>query len=196
MSIFDGPEGSTPLDPDATKGLIPTWIATRGDLNAAERDNIAKATTWIRQRRLTPGDLSQAWLKNLHRRMFSDVWRWAGSYRLHDTNLGLPWAEISFAVEGLVRDMHVHVDMQAWVPDETAIRFHHRLVFIHPFANGNGRHARLAADVLIEALGEQRFSWGARARRDPDAARREYVSALRIADRAPDYEPLLRFARS
>lgn len=196
MTIFDGPLGSTPLEPDDQEGLVPTWIATRADLNAAEQDNVASATTWVRGRRWEPGDFSQDWLKDLHRRMFSDVWRWAGSYRRRDTNMGLAWFEIPVAVEEMVRDMNVQVG-GAWPCDEVAVRFHHRLVFIHPFLNGNGRHARLATDVLVEGLGEKRFGWGAGARlTDAGTARDEYLAALRSADRDGDFEPLLRFARS
>ena len=195
MSIFDGPPGSTPLEPDEREGLIPTWIATRADLNSAEQANIASATAWTRRRRWKPSDVSHQWLKDLHRRMFSDVWTWAGSYRRRDTNIGVPWFEIPVAVDQLVRDAHAQIG-GVWSSDEVAVRFHHRLVFVHPFPNGNGRHARLAADVLVEALGEGRFSWGVGAPLiDAGAARDEYLSALRSADRDGDFEPLLRFAR-
>lgn len=196
MSIFDGPVGSTPLEPDEQQGLIPTWIATRGDLNSAEQANIAAATGWVRGRRWQPRDITQERLKDLHRRMFADVWRWAGTYRRRDTDIGVAWFEIPEAVEVLVSDVHAQIG-GTWSPDEVAVRFHHRLVSIHPFANGNGRHARLAADVLVEALGEDRFSWGAGAQlADAGVARDEYLTALRAADRDGDCQRLRRFARS
>jgi Fic-DOC domain mobile mystery protein B len=196
VTIFDGPPGSTPLEPGEQDGLIPTWIATRGDLNSAEQENIARAVAWVRRLNWEPSDITQAWLKNLHARMFADVWRWAGVYRTHDTNLGGPWHQIPVAVEDLVRDILAQAG-GTWSFDEVAVRFHHRLVSIHLFPNGNGRHARLAADVLVEALGERRFSWGAGAALvAADEARNEYLAALRTADHGGDYQRLLRFARS
>ena len=196
MSIFDGPPGSTPIEPDDQEGLIPTWIATRRDIDSAEQDNIALATAWVRGREWHPRDITQSWLKDLHRRMFADVWAWAGAYRKRDTNIGVAWFEVHVAVEELVRDMLTQIG-GAWSHDEVAVRFHHRLVSIRPFPNGNGRHARLVADALVEALGEERFAWGAGAQVvDQGDARSEYLAALRVADQEADLEPLLRFARS
>lgn len=194
--IFEDPPGATPLEPDDQEGLIPTWIATRDDLNNAEQQSIAIAMVWLRARRWTIGDLTQGWLKDLHRRMFDPVWVWAGSYRRADTNLGIAWFDIPAAVEQLIQDLGTQNSIRAWSPDEIAIRFHHRLVCIHPFPNGNGRHARLSADAVVEALGGLRFGWGADAHLlDAGLAREAYLSALRHADR-DDLAPLLEFARS
>lgn len=196
LSFFDGPPGSTPLEPGEQEDLIPTWIASRGDLNSAEQDNIARAVAWARGSNWKPTDVTQAWLKDLHRRMFADVWRWAGAYRSHDTNVEVPWHQIPVAIEDLLRDMLAQIG-GTWSSDEIAVRFHHRLVAIHPFPNGNGRHARLAADVLVEALGEKRFSWGAGVGPvTAHEARGEYLAALRAADQEGDIQRLLRFARS
>jgi Fic-DOC domain mobile mystery protein B len=196
VSVFDGPPGSTPLEPGEQDDLIPTWIASRGDLNSAEQENIARGVAWVRRFSWKPSDITQAWLKDLHRRMFADVWRWAGVYRSHDTNVGGPWLQIPVALEDLVRDMLAQIG-GAWSSDEVAVRFHHRLVSIHLFPNGNGRHARLAADVLVEALGEKRFGWGVGTTLvDAGEARSEYLAALRTADQEGDYRRLLRFARS
>jgi Fic-DOC domain mobile mystery protein B len=196
VSIFEGPPGSTPLEPEDQEGLRPTWIATRGDLNVAEQENVARATMWARGRRWDVSDLSPGMLRDLHRRMFDDVWRWAGTYRKHDTNLGVPWVEVAVAVATLIEDLHAQIEEEAWPADEIAIRLHHRLVSIHPFPNGNGRHGRLATDIVCKVLGAERFSWGAGAELVlPGAARNAYLDALHRAD-GGDIAPLMRFART
>lgn len=195
MSIFEGPPGSTPLTTEEQEGLIPTWVATHGDLNRAEQDNIASATLWVGGRRWRVDDITAAWLRNLHHRMLSEVWDWAGNYRTRDVNIGgrvAPY-QIPVAVETLVLDMREQVDV--WTPDEVAVRFHHSLVSIHPFPNGNGRHSRLVADVLVEALGGTRFAWGGRSLTDNGESRAAYISALHRADDG-DPDPLIAFART
>ncbi len=197
--VFDEPEGATPLDPSEQEGLIPTWIVTRSDLNAAEQENIAVATAWAFSRTWKTSDFDQRSLKGLHDRMFCDVWRWAGTYRARETNLGVAPYLIATQVEHLVRDLQAQtVDTLSlpWTPDEIAVRFHHRLVLIHPFPNGNGRHSRLVADLVVTTLGSDRFTWGAASHLvDVGPARQEYLEALRIADSDGDYSPLLLFAR-
>jgi Fic-DOC domain mobile mystery protein B len=197
--ILDSPTGATPLTAGDFEGLIPTWIATKSDLNRAEQANIGVASVWAFDRKLKISDLTQGWLKNLHRRMFDEVWRWAGSYRQTDTNIGVPWYEIQTSVEQLILDVHAQTqnpDTQPWSIDEIAVRFHHRLVSIHPFPNGNGRHARLAADVIAIGLGGGRFGWGAGVQLyDVGPARDEYLTELRRADREGDYAGLIAFAR-
>jgi len=200
--LFDGPAGATPIDPDDAKGLIPTWVATRADLNSAEQENIVKALMWASSRggpHSLGSLLTEKTIKTVHRRMFGDVWKWAGDYRKHDTNMGAPWAYVPDRVRDLLADVHAQtVDRETmpWSADEVAVRFHHRLVVIHPFPNGNGRHARLAADLLVALLGEPVFSWGAQNLNEAGAARAAYLDALRRADSSLDYEPLLAFARS
>ncbi len=200
MSIFAGPPGSSPIDPDDQAQLIPTWIATRSDLNAAEQGNVALATTWVFGRTWKAADvLTQEWLKKLHKRMLGEVWRWAGGYRRRESNIGEMPANIGVALEALLADVTTQIaddSSTAWVADEIAVRFHHRLVSIHPFVNGNGRHARLAADVLTVSLGRPRLSWGgADDLGESGEVRTEYIAALKAAD-AGDNIPLLRFARS
>jgi Fic-DOC domain mobile mystery protein B len=138
-------------------------------------------------------------IKTLHRRMFGDVWRWAGSYRQHDTNMGANWPYISTQVRDLLANVITQTaaaENLPWPPDELAVRFHHQLVVIHPFPNGNGRHSRLAADLLVRILGEPAFTWGSENLSSPGDPRRAYLSALRLADRTYDYGPLVEFARS
>lgn len=200
--LFAEPEGGTPLDPEDAAGLIPTWIATRSDLNTAEQENIARAFVWAERSRLMASRatlLTEDSMKTLHARMFGDVWRWAGTYRHHDTNMGANWPYISTQVRELLADVLAQTtdlgDLP-WSADELAVRFHHRLVVVHPFPNGNGRHARLAADLLVRTLGQPVFSWGSQNPNTTGESRRAYLDALRTADAAFDYGPLLAFARS
>lgn len=198
MSRFsDQPKGATPPTEEDLEGLIPTWVTTRADLNQAEQRNIAIATVWAYGRRSSVETLTQEWLKDLHRRMFDQVWRWAGRYRRVDTNIGVPWYEIHTSVEQLVLDVREQSSNDlTWPPDEIAVRFHHRLVSIHPFPNGNGRHARLAADVIVMGMGLELFAWGAGAElSDVGPARKDYLAALHTADRDGNYSDLLAFAR-
>ena len=200
--LFKEPEGATPIDPEDAKGLIPTWVATRGDLNAVEQENIAKAMVWAStnpRTRSLASLLTEESMKTLHKRMFGDVWKWAGSYRQHDTNMGTHWPYISAQVRELLADVlaqTANVENLPWPPDELAVRFHHRLVSIHPFPNGNGRHSRLAADLLVNVLGESAFTWGSENLNSPGQARRAYLDALRTADRVFDYAALVEFARA
>lgn len=200
--LFDEPDGATPLDEEDRAGLIPTWIATRGDLNAAERDNIGKALLWTESRggpHSLASLLDGGTMKTLHRKMFGEVWKWAGEYRHHNTNIGADWPYVSTQVHDLLADVLVQTadrDRLPWEPDEVAMRFHHRLVLIHPFPNGNGRHARLATDLLASMLGEPVFTWGATDLGAAGGARKAYLDALRHADRTQDFEPLVSFGRS
>lgn len=202
LDLSAEPEGATPLEPNDAAGLIPTWIAMRGDLNAAEQENIARAMVWAsasRSMARRESLLTEASLLALHSRMFGDVWKWAGTYRRHDTNLGTHWPYISTQVRDLLGDVRAQTADSAglpWSADELSVRFHHRLVLVHPFTNGNGRHARLAADLLVSSLGQPVFSWGSGNLSAPGEARRAYLDALRTADQTFDYGPLLAFARS
>lgn len=189
--LFDTSDGNTPIDEDEALGLRLTWVRTRGDLNEAEAANILDARRAIRSP--APDDLlDDLWLRRLHHRMFGDVWDWAGSYRLSQRNIGIDWVEIPAAVRNLVQDA------RAWPGGAeqrtTVARFHHRLIAIHPFPNGNGRHSRAAADYLCKALGLASPTWGAQTYTDTAELRSAYLTALRTADRDPnDLEPLVDF---
>lgn len=192
--LFAADDASTPLSPEEQKDLLLSYIATRGELNEAEQQNILAAQAWVVARRR--GDLlSEAFLKHLHRRMFGQVWAWAGRYRTTPRNIGVdPW-QIAPQMRLLLDDARYWVEHGTYLPDELAVRFHHRLVSIHPFANGNGRLARLVADRLVVQLGGQRFGWGQTDLAALGEVRRLYITALQEADRG-NLEPLLRFARS
>ncbi len=181
-------EGATPLDPDDAQGLIPTHITTQRQLNEWEFINIVAGEEWAfstRQRDV----LSAPMVETLHRKMFGDTWRWAVTIRTKETlPVGVAPENIRPELLKLLADVRAQIDYRSLPLREIAVRFHHRMVFIHPFPNGNGRFARTIADVLLWQNGEERFKWGADLIRDGDA-RRTYISALRSADQR-DYRPL------
>ena len=191
--LFQEPEDATPLTPEERAELIPAHIAYRAELNAAEQENIARGQDWALARKRDL--LSEKFIKDLHARMLGDVWRWAGKYRTTERNLGIHYFEIPMAMRELLEDVKTWVQHNTYPPDEIAVRFHHRLVAIHPFPNGNGRHARLMADLLVMSLGGERFTWGRANLQQAGDVRRQYIEALKAADNH-DYAPPLRFARS
>lgn len=194
-------EGATPLEPDERDGLIPTYIATRGDLNAAEQANIVRGILGLRSRRLSvPTVLTDRFVRSLHKEMFGEVWAWAGTYRTTERNIGIDPTTIAVAVRDLVDDAALWVAPNAgWITHDCAVaKLHHRLVAIHPFPNGNGRHARAYCDVVMRLIGGVPFTWGAGANLQTSNPDREaYLVALRRADADPnDLDPLVTFARS
>lgn len=191
--LFEEPDDATPLTPDEKKGLIPSDITYRRELNRAEQENIARAQDWALSRRREL--LTEKFIKDLHRRMFGDVWRWAGNFRITERNIGITFYQIPMALRDLLADAKAWIEHSAYAADEIAIRFHHRLVQIHPFPNGNGRHSRLMADLLIMQLGGERFTWGSANLQDASEVRKRYIAALKAADNH-DLGPLLAFSRS
>lgn len=192
--LFDGDdESNTPLEAEEREALIPTYITTRAELNEAEQAGIADADRWAFSRKRDV--LEARFLSALHKRMFGAVWRWAGTYRQTPRNLGIEAYRIPVEVQALINDAKYWAEHETYPPDEIAIRFHHRLVAIHPFPNGNGRHGRLAADLLAEQLGRPRFEWGSGNLVEPAELRTKYIEAQRAADNH-DIGPLLAFARS
>src|ERR1700722_2934036 len=196
MTIFTTGEGNTPLTPDEQADLIPN-LATKEELNQWERENILIAYSWALNPRtlVRENALSEHYIRSLHQRMFDETWKWAGQYRTSEKNIGLPHHQIREQLEILIGDTSYWIENATFPPDETAIRFHHRLVFIHPFANGNGRHARLMADVLAKLQGRPEFTWGGADIVAQGNIRRDYIEALRAADKN-DIRPLLAFSRS
>ncbi len=186
-------DNATPLTPDERNGLIPTHVTSRSELNELEQRNILEADRWAFGRKRNVVD--EAFLRGLHRRMFNRVWRWAGTYRTSERNLGVAHYRIEPDLRQIVDDARFWIEHQSYPDDELAVRFHHRLVSVHPFPNGNGRWSRLAADLLIVRQRGDRFTWG-RANIQADRnARRRYIEALHAAD-DHDLGPLVRFARS
>jgi Fic-DOC domain mobile mystery protein B len=194
--VTDGDEAATLLTPEERADLIPSYITTREDLNAAEQENILAAVPWLERSGRRRDILTEDFLRELHRRMFNKVWRWAGKYRQSDKNIGSPWREVPMRVHQLLDDAKAWLKYKSFDPDELAVRFHHQLVSIHLFPNGNGRHARLMADTLVRRLGRPTFSWGSGANLSTFSdSRAQYVSALRDADNH-EIMALLAFARS
>ena len=192
--LFDGDdEANTPLEPEEREDLIPTHITARAELNEVEQAGIADADRWAFSRKRDV--LDARFLSTLHKRMLGDVWRWAGSYRKTPRNIGIDAYRIPVEVRALIDDVKYWVEHETYAPDEIAVRFHHQLVAIHPFPNGNGRHARLAADLLAVQLGRPRFEWGRGNLVDGANLRKKYVATLQAADNH-DISALLEFARS
>lgn len=186
-------DGSTPLTDEEREGFKLSYITTRGELNAAEQANILQAEEWAFKRKNNV--VNRDFLSDLHQHMFGNVWKWAGKYRQSGKNIGVEAYQIATEVEQLVNDCAYGIEHGTYEPDEIAARFHHRLVYIHPYPNGNGRHSRLAADLLLQSMNCDRFTWGRTNLVDPGETRTQYIDALRAAD-GQDYAPLLKFVRS
>ena len=192
--LFDeDDDANTPLEAEEREALIPTYITLRRELNEAEQVNIAGALKWLSSRRRNV--LDEKFLRQLHKRMFGDVWRWAGDYRKTARNIGVEAYRIGMDVAQAIDDARFWVENETFPPDEIAIRFSHRIVAIHPFPNGNGRFSRLIGDLLAQQLGQPRFSWGSASLTDPSETRKAYVRALQAADNH-DFDELITFARS
>jgi Fic-DOC domain mobile mystery protein B len=196
MTLFATGDGNTPLSPEEQDDLIPD-LTTKEELNEWERQNILEVYGWaFDPRNLHRQDqFAESYVRELHRRMFDQTWKWAGRYRTSEKNIGIPHFQIREALAALLGDVRYWVEHQSFEPDEVAVRFHHRLVWIHPFANGNGRHARLIADVCLRRQGRPVFTWGGADILRAGDFRRRYIEALRAADKH-DVQPLLVFARS
>lgn len=191
---FKSALGATPIDPDEALGLIPKHISTQADLNAWEEMNIVEGADWIRRQKIIQG-LNEGLVRELHCRMFNQTWLWAGTFRKSAKSIGIDWTQIAVALKNLLDNTSYQIENKAMPIDEIVVRFHHQLVLIHAFSNGNGRHARLLADALIVSLGSKRFSWGGNtAIATPAAIRHNYLQALRAADKG-DIAPLMLFAR-
>lgn len=186
-------DGGTELTEEEREGLIPSYITLRSELNEAEQANILEAEEWAfaRKRDL----LEEKFLNNLHKRMYGNVWRWAGRYRTSGKNIGIDAYRIPTDLRQLLDDCRYWIENGTYEPDEIAVRFHHRIVSIHCYPNGNGRHARLAADLLLRSMGHERFSWGGKNLVDVGETRGRYIAALQAADKH-DIGPLLEFVRS
>ena len=194
---FNYTEGQTPLDEEEKEGLLISTITTHGELDEFEQLNIQKAVEWTIARKFkTERILTEAFIKELHRKMFGDTWAWAGKFRNTNKNLGVNHFKVSIDLRNLLDDVKFWIDNSTYSPNEIAIRFKHRIVSIHCFPNGNGRHSRLLADVVIEHIfKESVYSWGSANLTDAVDARKRYLTSLKTADKG-NFSPLIEFARS
>lgn len=190
---FAGDDAATPLTPDERRDLKPSYVTLRSELNEVEALNVIAGERWAFARKRDA--LDEAFLRRLHLRMFGDVWRWAGAYRTTARNLGVDAWTIEIAMRQALDDVRYWIEHATFSPDEIAVRFHHKLVAIHPFPNGNGRWSRLGADLLAIQIGQERFTWGRAAITVASETRQAYIRALKLAD-AGDITSLIAFARS
>lgn len=190
-------EGQTLLNEEDKEGLKLKSITTQTELDEFEQLNIEKAVEWLLRTRLKPEKiLTEKFIINLHKKMYSDVWKWAGSFRTSDTNIGIHYTKIGMALKNLIDDTKYWIANETYPPDEIAIRFKHKIVSIHCFPNGNGRHSRMMADIIIEFIfGKDIFSWHESNMVDADKTRKIYIEALQQADEG-NISPLLKFARA
>jgi Fic-DOC domain mobile mystery protein B len=173
--------GATPLDADEAQGLIPTHIDTMGQLNEWEQSNILHAEGWLFARKRSD-ILTEAFVRRLHREMFSETWQWAGKYRTTQKNLGVPAHSIVVSVINTCDRARYWVEQNAYPLSESAVRLHHRMVAIHPFPNGNGRHTRMLADAFLHVHDAPRLTWGRSSLHHDGETRAAYLHALREAD--------------
>jgi len=191
--------GQTPIDANESDGLKIKTITTQSELNEFEQLNIERALHWTLKKRFTAEQLlSEKFILSLHKKMYGDVWKWAGKFRTTEKNLGIPFPLIGIELRKLIDDTLFQINNKSFPSDEIAIRFKHRIVSIHCFPNGNGRHSRLMADLIVEKLFHiPVFTWGHSHSHltTNDEVRSAYLTALKEADRN-NYKPLIEFARS
>ena len=192
MNLFDQPKGSTPLDPDEINGLKIIFINTRAELDRWELENIQEGLIWAeRQKPLKL--ITEDFVQTLHKKMFSKVWKWAGTYRKTNKNIGVSWPYVQTEIRKLTGDLDYWIKNNSFSPLEIGARFHHRLVWIHPFPNGNGRHARMMTDLIITRYFMVKpFTWGSNLTLETAELRKNYIDALKKADNN-DYAALEKF---
>ena len=187
--------GSAPIAPGDQARLVPS-LSTRAQLDEIERLKINAARVWaMRAAVLQRSDLlTEPFARELHRRMFGGVWRGAGRYRTFERAPGWEAHRIPEGVRMFLDDAEGWIRFSTYPVRESAVRLHHRLVAIHPWSNGNARHARLLADVVVASQGEEPLTWGAGSPSSGlGTSPSRYADAIRAAD-AGDMGPLLGFA--
>lgn len=190
-------EGQTPLDEDEKEGLLIPTITTREELDEFEQKNIEEAILWILKKRLNKEIIfTEKFIRDLHKKMYGYVWKWAGDFRQTNKNIGIDYWKISTELKMLLDDALFWIEQETFSADELAIIFKHRLVSIHCFPNGNGRHSRLMADIIASKIfGLDVFSWGNDNLSNETNAREIYIKEVKLADKG-DYSELIKFARS
>ncbi len=189
-------DGQTPLNENEKEGLKIKSITTQNELDEFEQLNIEKAVEWTIHTKLKPEKIwTEKFIKDVHKKMYGDVWKWAGEFRKSDKNIGIKWTQIGAELKNLLDDSKYWIENKTYPPEEIAIRFKHRIVAIHCFPNGNGRHSRMMADIIIESIfGKEIFSWHKSNMVKADETRKNYIRALREADNG-NINPLIEFAK-
>lgn len=193
---FNYKDGQTPLE-EEKEGLKIKSITTQGELDEFEQLNIEKAVEWTIHTKLKPENiLTEKFIKDLHQKMYGDIWKWAGEFRKTEKNIGIPWTRIGIELKSLLDNTKYWMDNKIFSPEEIAIRFKHRLVSIHCFPNGNGRHSRMMADIIMESIfNVEIFSWHQSNMVKANEIRKKYINALREADNG-NVTPLIEFAKN
>jgi len=185
---FEYPPGATPLDPAEAEGLLPGHITIQAELNEWEQANIAMAAAWMHRSRMDP--LDPLAVRRLHERMFDRTWAWAGRFRTTEKSIGVAPEHIPVRLKDLLDDGRYWLEHSTFPPRECALRLHHRLVLVHLFPNGNGRHARLWANWILRKAGEPAIDWGGGGLDRAGSLRKAYLASLQAAD-GGDHAPLL-----
>lgn len=194
---FDYKNGQTPLDEEEKEGLKIKSITTQGELDEFEQLNIEKAVEWtIHTKFKSKKILTEKFVKDLHKKMYGDVWKWAGEFRQTEKNIGIPWAYIGIELKNLLNDTKYWIENKTFSPEEIAVRFKHRIVSIHCFPNGNGRHSRMMADIIMESIfANEIFSWHQSNMVKANGTRNQYIKALIEADNG-NFKQLIEFAKN
>lgn len=194
---FNYKVGQTPLEEEEKEGLKIKTITSQGELDEFEQLNIEKAIEWTIHSNLKPEKiLTEKFVKDLHKRMYGDVWKWAGEFRRTEKNIGIPWIQIAVELKNLLDDTKYWIENKTYSPEEIAIRFKHRIVSIHCFPNGNGRHSRIMADIIMESIfKKENFTWHQSNMVRADETRKKYINSLMEADNG-NIIPLIEFAKN
>jgi len=191
-------DGQTPLSEEEMEGLRVPTITTREELDEFEQQNIEKALEWYLYRRKFKVDkiLTEDFINQVHVKMFGDVWNWAGQIRGSEKNIGVPWVQIPIELRQLLDDCKFWIKNKTFSDEEISIRFKHRLVAIHIFPNGNGRHSRLMGDIMMKhVFNRPIFTWGQRNLVNKGDVRDTYIKGLKKAD-SGNFTDLIIFALS
>lgn len=190
-------KGQTPLNEEEKDGLLIKTITLQKELDEFEQLNIEKSVEWTIHANLKQDKiLSEKFIKNLHKKMYGDVWKWAGEFRKSEKNIGIKWTQIGLELKILIDDIKYWIENKTYPPKEIAIRFKHRIVQIHCFPNGNGRHSRMMADIIVESIfGKEIFPWNKLNMVKADETREKYITTLKEADNG-NIKPLIEFAQN
>lgn len=197
-TLIENPEGATPLSPDDMLGLKHKHVDTREQLNELEAANILQGQIWASTLKKPTLDsiFDRAFVTNLHKALFGDVWEWAGIFRQRQLNIGIDPKNIPVDLHNFLEDAKCWVEFKHYDNLELSARIQHRLVQIHPFVNGNGRHSRIFTDIVrVYLLGEKPMKWAYAKLEDLTEERSSYITGLRKADEG-DFSVFIKYLQS